>query len=152
MIYIDVIFKTILFLWLLVCTIQDIMKQEISLIIILIGFILLFTISIIQGKLLIWDRIGGLALGVILILLNKITRGQIGLGDGLVLSITGISLGFYINSLLLTYGLLCAAIFSVIYMFVKKISRKKISRKKTIPFIPFIFIVLLGVLLDGKSL
>lgn len=120
MIYIDVIFKTILFLWLLVCTIQDIMKQEISLIIILIGFILLFTISIIQGKLLIWDRIGGLALGVILILLNKITRGQIGLGDGLVLSITGISLGFYINSLLLTYGLLCAAIFSVIYMFVKK--------------------------------
>lgn len=147
MINVDIIFKIILFLWLLICSIQDIMKQEISLIIILVGFILLFTISIIHGKLLIWDRIGGLALGVILLLLNKVTRGQIGIGDGLILCITGISLGFYINSLLLIYGLLCASIFSIIYMFVKKV-----SRKKTIPFIPFIFIVFLGVLLDGKSL
>lgn len=147
MIYIDIMFKIILFLWLLVCSIQDIMKQEISLIIILIGFVFLFIISIIQGKLLIWDRIGGLALGVMLLLLNKVTRGQIGIGDGLVLCITGISLGFYINSILLIYGLLCAAIFSIIYMFVKKV-----SRKKTIPFIPFIFLVFLGVLLDGKIL
>lgn len=144
---IDIIFKVILIIWLFVCSIQDIIKQEISLGILLVGFVLLFTISLIQGKLLIWDRIWGLALGMLLILLNKVTRGQIGIGDGLVLSITGVSLGFYINSLLIAYGLLCAAIFSIIYMFIKKV-----SKKNTIPFIPFIFIVLLGVLLDGKSL
>ncbi len=147
MIHIDIVFKTILFFWLLLCSIQDIKKQEISLIVILIGFILLFTISIIQGKLLFWNRVGGLVLGVVLIILNKATRGQIGIGDGLVLCITGISLGFYINSLLLIYGLLFAAFFSVVYMLVKKV-----SRKSSIPFIPFVFIALLGVLLDGKSL
>ena len=147
MIDIDMIFKVILFLWLLLCSIQDIMKQEISLIVILIGFVLLFTLSIIQGKLLFWNRVGGLALGVVLIILNKATRGQIGIGDGLVLCITGISLGFYINSLLLIYGLIFAAIFSIVYMFIKKA-----SRKSSIPFIPFVFMALLGVLLDGKGL
>lgn len=147
MINIDVVFKMILFLWLLLCSIQDIMKREISLIVILTGFALLFTISIIKGKLLFWNRVGGLVLGVVLIILNKATRGQIGIGDGLVLCITGISLGFYINSLLLIYGLLFAAIFSIIYMLVKKA-----SRKSSIPFIPFIFVALLGVLIDGKSL
>lgn len=138
--YIEIVIKAILFLWLLFCSWQDIRKKEISLLLIGIGFLLLFTGSLIQGELIVWERIGGLSLGAILILISKVTRGQIGIGDGLILCVTGVSLGFYINSILLTYALLLAAMFSVVYVIIRKV-----NRKSTIPFIPFVFVASLGV-------
>lgn len=139
--YIDILFKTILFIWLLLCSLQDIKRKEISLLLIAIGFALLFTISIIQGQLRIWERFIGFSLGLLLIILHKITRGQIGVGDGLILCVTGISLGFYMNSILLINSLFLSAIFSIIYIIIKKV-----NRKTTIPFIPFVFIATLGVI------
>lgn len=139
--YIDILFKTILFIWLLLCSLQDIKRKEISLLLIAIGFALLFTISIIQGQLRIWERVIGFSLGLLLIILHKVTRGQIGVGDGLILCVTGISLGFYMNSILLINSLFLSAIFSIIYIIIKKV-----NRKTTIPFIPFVFIATLGVI------
>ncbi len=138
--YIDLLFKVVLFLWLFLCSWQDIKRQEISIILIGLGFVLLFVISIIHGELALWERVGGIGIGAVLLILNKLTRGQVGIGDGLIFCVTGISLGFFINSILLFYSLFIAAIFSCIYMIIKRV-----NRKTTIPLVPFIFIVSMGV-------
>src|SRR5699024_9094165 len=121
--------KIVLLIWLFLCSWQDLSRQEINLVLIGVGFISLFILSLIEGELHLWERAIGVSLGMILILLNKITRGQIGLGDGLILSVTGISMGYYINSILLVYSLFIAAIFSILY-----ISIKRVDKKKTIPY------------------
>lgn len=139
---ISLLLKIITIVWLFICSVQDIKEQQINLVLIGVGFISLFTLSLIENQLLIWERLGGVGLGIFLILLSKITRGQIGIGDGLILSVTGISLGFYLNSILLIYSLFISAVFSIGIMIIKKA-----NRKSTIPFIPFIFIVSLGVVL-----
>lgn len=136
--------KIVLLIWLFLCSWQDLRRQEINLLLIGVGFIFLFILSLIEGELYLWERAIGVSLGMILILLNKITRGQIGLGDGLILSVTGITMGYYINSILLIYSLFIAAIFSILYM-----SIKKVDKKKTIPYIPFVFIVSIGVIFYG---
>ena len=86
------------------------------------------------------ERIAGLSIGFVLLILNRITRGQVGIGDGLIFCVTGISLGFYINSILLVYSLFIAAIFSCFYIIIKKV-----GRKTTIPLMPFVLIVSMGV-------
>lgn len=134
------IMSLVLISWLLVCSIQDIRKQEISLILLVAGCIPLFIISIIQGEIPLLERLTGLSLGVLLLILNKVTGDQIGLGDGLIFCITGISLGFYINSIILITSLFLSAIFSIFYVLIKKV-----SKKTTIPFVPFIFMASLGV-------
>mgnify|MGYP001489623331 CR=1 FL=1 len=136
--------KIVLLIWLFLCSWQDLRRQEINLVLIGVGFISLFILSLIEGELHLWERAIGVSLGMILILLNKITRGQIGLGDGLILSVTGISMGYYINSILLVYSLFIAAIFSILY-----ISIKRVDKKKTIPYIPFVFLVSIGVIFYG---
>ena len=136
--------KIVLLIWLFLCSWQDLRRQEINLVLIGVGFISLFILSLIEGELHLWERAIGVSLGMILILLNKITRGQIGLGDGLILSVTGISMGYYINSILLVYSLFIAAIFSILY-----ISKKRVDKKKTIPYIPFVFLVSIGVIFYG---
>lgn len=145
--YIHILFKVILFVWLLLCSLQDIRRQEISLMLIAGGFALLLIVSLVQGELSIWERITGASLGLVIILLYKATRGQIGLGDGLILSITGISLGFYINVVLVIYSLLFSAIFSILYILIKKA-----SKKTTIPFVPFVFIASWGIIFNEKYL
>ncbi len=139
---ISLLLKIITIVWLFICSVQDIKEQQINLVLIGVGFISLFTLSLIENQLLIWERLGGVGLGIFLILLSKITRGQIGIGDGLILSVTGISLGFYLNSILLIYSLFISAVFSIGIMIIKKA-----NRKSTIPFTPFVFIVSLGVVL-----
>jgi leader peptidase (prepilin peptidase)/N-methyltransferase len=84
------------------------------------------------------DRILGLSLGLGVVLLSKATGGKIGIGDGLALSVTGMGLGFWSNMELFAIALSLAAVFSI-----GLIVFRKANRKKTIPFMPFLFIAYL---------
>lgn len=94
------------------------------------------------GNLTIWNRLAGLSLGIILLSLNPITKGQIGIGDGIIVCITGLCLGFAQNAVALAYGLFGSAMFSIVL-----IAISRVNRKKTIPFVPFLLIGYLGVLM-----
>lgn len=138
----ETISLTMLFIWLVVLSIEDIKHKKISLIIILIGGLCLFTFSLAMSELSIRDRIGGIMIGGFMLLISYLTRGQIGLGDGLVLSIIGISYGFLMNLNLLILGLILSSIFSILLLICKKA-----KKKSTIPFIPFLLAGYLGVLI-----
>jgi leader peptidase (prepilin peptidase) / N-methyltransferase len=131
----------IICIWLILCSWQDIRKKKIHVILIGIGFLTILTCSFLAGEITIWSRLAGLGLGILLLLLNPITRGQIGIGDGLIVSIMGLGVGFNATSFILAYGLFGSAVFSIgLILF------RKVNRKATIPFIPFILLGYLGVL------
>ena len=79
-------------------------------------------------------RIGGLSIGLAIVLLSKLTAGKIGMGDGILLCITGIGLGFWSNLELFGIALFLAAILSIVLLMLKMV-----DRKKSIPFVPFLF-------------
>jgi len=133
---------TILLIWLVILSIEDIKHKKVSLFFILVGGLLLFTFSIVVGELSIRDRMGGIMIGGIIILISYITGGQIGMGDGFILATIGLSYGFLMNLSLLIYGLILSSMVSVILL-----TFKKAKKKSTIPFIPFLLAGYLGVLI-----
>ena len=128
------------------CSIQDIKEKEVSLWKLKIyGFLSLAvclwdiltiekdTFSLIEKSLL------GLIPGLFLLFIAKVTKEAIGYGDGLILLIIGISLGFWESLGVLFTGLLGVFLTSVLFFFC--CGRKKGFR---IPFIPFLFTGMAG--------
>lgn len=127
---------------LIICSIKDIKTREIPIVLILIQFIVIIIIFPFRKDIDIIESITGGLLGGFLVLISKVSRGRIGVGDGLVLSVTGIGLGVKSNFIMILYGMLFAAIFSMVLIIVKKV-----NRNYKLPFIPFIFAAYIGVLI-----
>ena len=132
---------------LLLCSVQDLYKKRVRLSIILIGSILIGLGIPFCSSISIWDRAGGVIIGISLILVSLATRGKIGMGDGLLLCSTGLGLGFWNNLELLSIALFLAAVVSVLLLVFHTA-----NRKKSIPFVPFIFTGYLFLLImSGKT-
>lgn len=119
---------------LLICAIQDLLKKRIYLWVICMGGITTVVCSVFVDNLGIMDRVGGLLVGLAIMLLSKITAGGIGMGDGILLCITGLGLGFWCNLELFGLALFLAAMISIILLILRRV-----DRKQTIPFVPFLF-------------
>lgn len=81
------------------------------------------------------EAAGGASIGIFLMMVSVVTKGQIGIGDGIICCFTGAACGFSENISILFIGLLLSAITATFLLIGKK------SRKKTeIPFVPFLFL------------
>lgn len=125
----------------LVCTIVDIKKKEISIwlfgllgIIVIIGYIAL-------GNQKGYMLAAGVIPGALLIVLAKITEQSIGYGDGIILAEIGIVTGVGKCMLILAVALAIAGVFSLGIVIIKKV-----DKKYKIPFIPFLTMAYLAVL------
>lgn len=98
------------------------------------GIILITIIQCSEGNRVWWNSVMGATIGILLILVSIVTHQQIGLGDGILFVITGIGLGIINNILLLVSSLCLVSIISLIL-----ISIKKVGRKTTLPFVPFVW-------------
>ena len=76
----------------------------------------------------------GIMVGVFIVVLSVLTRGGIGIGDGIIFMICGLLFGFYENSILLFLSLVFTAAASVVL-----IITKHVGSKYTLPFAPFVF-------------
>lgn len=90
----------------------------------------------------IFNMLAGIAIGCILLLVSRITGGRIGIGDGMILIVSGIYLGFTENIRLFFHGLLLCGIWSLFLLVIRK--RK---RDEEIAFVPFLFLAYLEMLL-----
>lgn len=112
--------------------IRDLRKRKISMITVMvvgaIGIILRLG-NIRENEL---EILGGILIGVILLLLAKLTREKIGYGDGWILVVTGVYLGFYGNMYLLLLSLFLASLVSIFLLAVKKA-----NGKTELPFVSF---------------
>lgn len=117
--------------------IYDWKYRKISILVTFIGIIavLLSLIAAPEECCTIAEMLGGVSIGIFLIICSFITRGQIGIGDGIICCFIGISCGFFENLNILFISLLLSAIVSFILLI-----KKRVERKTEIPLIPFLFI------------
>lgn len=131
----ETILRILIGVFLIIVAIQDLIAKKIKVWIVIVCSVLLCICIPFCPLISLLNRIMGLTLGLLLIFLNKATGGKIGMGDGLVICITGMAFGFWSNLELFALALLIAAIFSIGLLIFKKV-----DRKKSIPFLPFLFL------------
>lgn len=81
----------------------------------------------------IWSILAGFSVGLVLLLLAWITGGSVGAGDGMMLMVCGIYMGFWENINLLMTALIMAGIIALFMIAVKKK-----GRNYRLPFVPFV--------------
>ena len=79
--------------------------------------------------------IGGSLIGFIIMGISILTKGGIGLGDGGLLCVMGLYVGFYKNLEIFLLALLMASICGIVLLLIKKA-----DRKTELPFVPFLTI------------
>lgn len=125
-----------------VCSIEDVRRKEVHSVLVLLFGVAGVFVHLYQRNLSIYSILAGVAVGLIVMLCSLITKGGIGMGDGLILLVTGIYLGGKGNMQLLFFGLFLSAVGSLFFLLVKK---KK--RKDTIPFVPYLLLAYVGMMI-----
>lgn len=120
--------------YLLVLAVADIRKKELQLTYIAAG-LLFIPLFMIAGPADIVTAVYGIIPGIIMLVLYFLSKGQIGMGDVLLLLVIGPSVGFD--------GCICIVFSALLLMLpvaaVILISGR-LTRKSRVPFVPFIFV------------
>lgn len=136
------VLELVLGVLLFVCAIMDIKYKKISLILLGTVFVGMLIILPFRKEISMIEGLCGILVGGSLFGINKVTRGQIGIGDACLFCVTGVCLGFWDNMGLLLYSLFFASIFSAFLILIKKV-----GKKYTIPFAPFVLLGFVGVMM-----
>lgn len=123
----------VLLILLSICAIEDLKHKEVTITYILLFGILGVLLHLFYPQGSVYSMLWGLLLGVAVIWISILTHGEIGLGDGILLTVTGVYLGGYQNLELFLIGICLAGVWSLGIILLKK---KK--RKDKIAFMPFL--------------
>lgn len=116
-----------------ICSIEDLWKKRIHLVIVA-GFAL-FGLGLFwkERSISLGDMLGGMGIGLFLYCLSILSMERIGKGDALLLTATGIYLGFWRNMVLLWLGSMLTGVAGLLlYLLFHK------KREYRIPFAPFL--------------
>lgn len=120
---------------LFMAAIMDIKNKKVKIsFIVVLGLFCVFSV-ILNKNVNIWEICGGIALGLSMIGLSVITNNQIGKGDGMVIAMLGISLGFRDCLMVIAFASVVMAFLSIVLLLLKKA-----NKKTRLPFIPALFI------------
>lgn len=86
-----------------------------------------------------WELWVPMSVGIVFLGVSLLTHGDIGMGDGLVMTALGTMLDMEIFLISLCLGLFCSAIWALVLLVVRKR-----SRKTAFPFIPFLLLGYIG--------
>lgn len=134
----ETIIRIVLGIMLLTSAIQDARKKKILLWVIAASGLLVGICLPFGGRFSFFDTLGGIAVGGSVIVISLATGGKIGLGDGILLCVTGVGLGFWGNFELFAISLFLAAVISILLLIFRLA-----DRKKSIPFVPFMLVAYL---------
>lgn len=127
---------------LLAAGITDIRKRQISRRLLMLLMLVCIAAVLFRGSFAIMDAAGGIAIGFCVIGISMISREQIGRGDGIVIAMIGLVLGFRrCLAAVSVASLLMSAAAIVVLLF------KKGNRRTQLAFLPALFVgyVLCGV-------
>lgn len=127
--------NAILLILLFICAMEDLKRKEVTVMYILLFGIIGVVSHLFYPNCSIYSILWGLLLGLSIMAVSLFSRGNIGMGDGILLTVTGVYLGGYKNLELFLTGLFLAGIWSLGLLVLKK---KK--RKEKIAFMPFLLI------------
>lgn len=130
--------EIIAFGFLCICAVFDIRRKEIPTVLIGIGFAGAFFINV-------WGIISGtisfieiglcLLPGIFFSLTSFCTKEKVGFGDGLMLLIAGLLIGFYRCFFVLCISLIFSSFFSLVLLLLRRV-----GKESRIPFAPFLVI------------
>lgn len=127
-----------------IASVRDIRKKQIEVTEIIIFSIIAVVIHMITGEQSIGNMLLGVIPGLILVGLSFLTKGKIGLGDGIIVSASGLFLGLQKNVELFLTGLVLCGIWALALIVIRK---KKGSYE--IPFVPFLLAAYMEMLIVG---
>lgn len=81
------------------------------------------------------SRLGGGALGVLLLFFCRFSKEAMGMADGILILVCGVAFGLYETAALCFFAALYAGIFSAVLLITHKA-----GRKSRIPFLPFLLL------------
>ncbi len=81
------------------------------------------------------SRLGGVAVGVVVLMFAYFSKEAIGVADGIIIAVCGASFGLYETVVLCFLAAVFAAVLAVVLLF-----SKKAGRKTRIPFLPFLLL------------
>lgn len=138
--------KNIIFgLFLLAAACQDLKEKSISVLLFAVfGFAGLCLWAVDERSLV--PQLLNFLPGLAVLLLSLATRGEVGMGDGFFFFISGFYLPLVMNCKLLIYGLLFSGL-SCAVIYIAGLVRGKNAGKSTVPFIPFLVPVWLGLVI-----
>lgn len=131
---------------LLICAVEDMYYKKLHVALLAAYGVAGFVIYIMDGAMSILDFSGGMGIGFILILLSFLSRGAIGLGDGILFVITGMYLGAAVNMILLWTALVIAGLWALVSIVVLKR-----NKKYEIPFAPMVFLAYFIICINGAG-
>lgn len=117
---------------------KDIRKREVSLLATGI-FAVIGIINALWHGTICWEWIGAVGLGTALIALSVVSKGAVGMGDGLVLAALGTVLTFGELLGVFMMGLLCCSVWGIILLILPST-----GKKTEIPFVPFLLLGYIG--------
>lgn len=107
---------------------------------IMTGVIVLF--SMLCQEIDVWYRVTGALLGVVFFVISKFTKESVGYGDSWLILILGIHMGILQVLQLLFAASLMSAFFAIFYLW-----KRRWKRSETLPFVPFLAIAYVGVMI-----
>lgn len=123
---------SVVFVFLAMEGIRDFKEKKISVTTTVIVGILGIILQLLLIKMPILSIVSGIVIGLALCGISVMTKGGVGIGDGLVFIVTGIILGGRKNVALLMFSLFLCACYGVFLLIFKKA-----EKKSTVAFIPF---------------
>lgn len=119
--------------YMIILAVMDIKKRQVHLGFLLSGIIWGILAGMCERKVLAGEIIAGAVVGVLFILLSKLTKESFGYGDSILIVIMGVFLGFWNLIAVLFISFFLAALFSIIMLL-----KTKFNKKSKFPFIPFL--------------
>lgn len=129
----DIVVNILFSVYLLVLALIDIKKRELKLSYIA-GGLLFIPLFYLCGRLQVTDSLLGLIPGVLFLILYYITGKQIGMADVILVLVLGLDIGLAGCISVISAALLLVAPVAVVLLV-----SGKLTRKSSVPFVPFIF-------------
>lgn len=128
-------------IFLTICALIDIRKRQIPVWLLILASVCLSIFRILHWResTIVW--LGGIAVGIVFLIVSKLTDEALGYGDSWMILLLGIYLGVWDLLWLLSIAFLLSAIMAAIVLF-----KNKWSRKAAFPFVPFLAVSYMGVL------
>ena len=134
-------------LFLFISSVTDIRSKEVKPAVLAVFGIIAVVLYLVATPVGLFEEAAGIVIGLTFVALSLITEGKIGLGDGLLMTVTGVYLGGRQNAFLIMTAMLLSAVFSVIFLLTKKG-----NRKTKFAFVPFVFASFLIRMTAGRFL
>lgn len=130
----------IMWMMLLVCGIFDWRKKEIPVVWLVSMSIVTIVLFICAGREMLWLRLAGGSVGLLLFALSKWTNEAIGYGDCWVILLLGIRAGLFVVLQVLFVAFVIAGLTALFCLWFRRW-----NKKMTLPFVPFLVFSYLGV-------